>query len=381
MKKVLAIALALAMLLGLSGTAFAAVTQEDIIGVWDMDIVGMANMMGMDEEMESMLPLLQLMNYTMEFTADGKYIMLMSAFGEEEKTEGTYVIEDGKISMDGGFATDITLENDVLTITEDGATLTFTRSTGKTVSEEEQMAALMALLGGGAEPDVGMLPVDPVEPDEPAEPVAGGKLEIVQENLHFVKSYSNYDLYLYAKVQNVGDREIKLNDSVLEVYNANGEVVASKEYGDANAAYLLPGEYTYLEMVIYDQLTEEPTNYKLTVVERTDKDTRNDRYPVTTDLQLGVEQGYRTVDYMYATVTNPTNETVYDMEVALTLLDDAGNILLMEDQMFFDMGLCPGSSMTVRIEIEEYMKDYFEENGLKPAVVDAIAFTEVDLDD
>ena len=117
MKKVLAIALALAMLLGLSGTAFAAVTQEDIIGVWDMDIVGMANMMGMDEEMESMLPLLQLMNYTMEFTADGKYIMLMSAFGEEEKTEGTYAIEDGKISMDGGFATDITLENDVLTIT------------------------------------------------------------------------------------------------------------------------------------------------------------------------------------------------------------------------------------------------------------------------
>ena len=38
MKKVLSVVLALAMMLGLCGTAFAAVSQADIVGVWNMDM-------------------------------------------------------------------------------------------------------------------------------------------------------------------------------------------------------------------------------------------------------------------------------------------------------------------------------------------------------
>lgn len=47
--------------------------------------------------------------------------------------------------------------------------------------------------------------------------LAAGKLQVVQENCHFVKSYWNY-LYTFAKVENVGDKPIKVNAGVLEIY-------------------------------------------------------------------------------------------------------------------------------------------------------------------
>ena len=103
MKKVLSVVLALAMMLGLCGTAFAAVSQADIVGVWNMDMNAILNMMGEDEEtIETMKPFLSMMKCTMEFTAEGTYAMKMSFLGEEENMEGNYELADGKISMDGG---------------------------------------------------------------------------------------------------------------------------------------------------------------------------------------------------------------------------------------------------------------------------------------
>lgn len=376
MKKVLAIALALAMLLGLSGTAFAAVTQEDIIGVWDMDIVGMANMMGMDEEMESMLPLLQLMNYTMEFTADGKYIMLMSAFGEEEKTEGTYAIEDGKISMDGGFATDIALENDVLTITEDGATLTFTRAGAESesteMSEDEQMAAFLALIGG-------MEGLDG-EGEEGEETVVSGagKLEVVSENGMFVKGYSNY-YYVFAKVQNTGDAAVRIDECKLTVLDEAGAEIASRDYGDTFARFLKPGESTFVK--IYADVGEAiPAAYQLTVTQNDNVYSEDVRYPADAEMLLNVDEGWTVGNYMVALVSNDTDEVLYDVEVAMALLDNDGRIVYIDDKHCFNMGIPAGSDIYVKLEIPEEFIEYYNTNGVKLQSVEAFAYQEVELD-
>lgn len=376
MKKVLAIVLALAMLLGLSGTAFAAVTQEDIIGVWDMDIVGMANMMGMDEEMESMLPLLQLMNYTMEFTADGKYIMLMSAFGEEEKTEGTYAIEDGKISMDGGFATDIALENDVLTITEDGATLTFTRAGAESesteMSEDEQMAAFLALIGG-------MEGLDG-EGEEGEETVVSGagKLEVVSENGMFVKGYSNY-YYVFAKVQNTGDAAVRIDECKLTVLDEAGAEIASRDYGDTFARFLKPGESTFVK--IYADVGEAiPAAYQLTVTQNDNVYSEDVRYPADAEMLLNVDEGWTVGNYMVALVSNDTDEVLYDVEVAMALLDNDGRIVYIDDKHCFNMGIPAGSDIYVKLEIPEEFIEYYNTNGVKLQSVEAFAYQEVELD-
>lgn len=364
------------MLLGLSGTAFAAVTQEDIIGVWDMDIVGMANMMGMDEEMESMLPLLQLMNYTMEFTADGKYIMLMSAFGEEEKTEGTYAIEDGKISMDGGFATDIALENDVLTIMEDGATLTFTRAGAESesteMSEDEQMAAFLALIGG-------MEGLDG-EGEEGEETVVSGagKLEVVSENGMFVKGYSNY-YYVFAKVQNTGDAAVRIDECKLTVLDEAGAEIASRDYGDTFARFLKPGESTFVK--IYADVGEAiPAAYQLTVTQNDNVYSEDVRYPADAEMLLNVDEGWTVGNYMVALVSNDTDEVLYDVEVAMALLDNDGRIVYIDDKHCFNMGIPAGSDIYVKLEIPEEFIEYYNTNGVKLQSVEAFAYQEVELD-
>lgn len=375
MKKVLAFVLVLAMMLGLCGTALA-VTQDELIGVWDMDVDSIVAMMAStEEEMQAMAPLLSLMTGTMEFTAEGTYKMVMSFLGEEDVQEGTYeVTADGKLSMDGSTPGEAVVENDVLTVTENGMTLSFTRSTGEATeaSQEDQLAAFLALLATQQTTETGTEPAQ--------EPVAGGKLEVKQENAHFIPGYSNYE-YVYAKVENVGGREIKLNDCVLEVYNEAGEVMASKDYGDANAAYLKPGEYTYLSMYVYDNLETEPAKYSLSITEKTEKDTTNVRFPVETDLQLNVEEGWWTRNYMYATITNNTDETVFSMEVVLALLDAEGNILYVDDDSLYDeRGIPAGSSFVVRKNIPDDFMEYFAANNLVPASVDAIAFVEVDVE-
>lgn len=210
--------------------------------------------------------------------------------------------------------------------------------------------------------------------------LAAGKLEVVQENCHFVKSYWNY-LYTFAKVENVGDKPIKVNAGVLEIYDANGDVLTSTDYMEAYATYLQPGEYTYVRM--YAEIEEEqvPDDYMLTLTGKSDSSVVALRLPTESKLELDVKEGWWTYNYMYATVTNDTDDIVYDVEVVLALLDAEGNILCVDSHnLYSTLGINPGSTVTVREDIGSSFMEYFELNGKVPATVDAIAYVLVEKD-
>lgn len=210
--------------------------------------------------------------------------------------------------------------------------------------------------------------------------MAAGKLNVVQENTHYVTSYSNY-FYAYAKVENSGDKAIKVNAGVLEVYNADGDAITSSDWISSHARYLEPGEYTYVS--VYESIEEgqTPDDYSLTITGKADKSYANQRFATVTDLKLNVDAGWITRNYMYATVTNTTEEVLYDLNVVLALLDAEGNILYIDsDSLYSDRGLTPGSSIVFRKDIPSNFLDYFKTNNLVPASVDAIAYIEVELD-
>lgn len=207
--------------------------------------------------------------------------------------------------------------------------------------------------------------------------MAAGKLSVVQENVRFIQSYSNY-FYAYAKVENVGDKPIKVNAGVMEVFNADGEAITSSDWINANARYLQPGEYTYVSVYenIDDGLT--PDDYALTITGKADNNYVNQRFDAQTKLELNVDMGWTTRNYMYATVTNTTDDVLYDLNIVLVLLDAEGNILYMDtDSLFSERGLTPGSSMVFRKDISSSFMEYFQKNNLVPASVDAIAYVEV----
>lgn len=208
---------------------------------------------------------------------------------------------------------------------------------------------------------------------------AAGRLRVEQENFYVIDSYSVYG-YAFAKVANIGDKPIKVNTGLLEIFNADGDPLTSTDYASAYAKYLQPEEYTYVKTYdnVEDAQVSDVDDYMLTVTGKADTDYENLRLPVTTSYEPDVRSGYWTYNYMYAVVTNNTNEPLYDISVVLALLDASGNILFVDDaSMYSDKALMPGSSMTVRKDVDSKFIEYFTKNGIKPSVVDAIAFVEI----
>ena len=194
--------------------------------------------------------------------------------------------------------------------------------------------------------------------------LAAGKLEVTHENLMLLDEYG-FEGYVFARVDNTGDKPIKINAGTSSDY--------LYAYGSEQ---LNPGEYTYVQLSASDSEVEvaDVADYLLTITGKSDKDYVVSRFPVTTDLALNVEEDYYTTSYMYATVTNDTDEPVYGICVALALLDADGNILYLTDETLYNKALLPGGSILIREEIPSYFSEACAEIGYGgPGSVDGVA--------
>ena len=152
--------------------------------------------------------------------------------------------------------------------------------------------------------------------------LAAGKLQTDQENLWEVKTDWSHDAFLFAKVTNVGDRDISISSGVFEAYDAEGQLIASDDYAEAYVKCLKPGEYTYVRM--YGEIEDETktaADHMLTLAGKSDSSVDTLRLPCVTELRLNESMGWYTEDYMYVTVTNNTEQTLFDISVVAALLD------------------------------------------------------------
>lgn len=206
---------------------------------------------------------------------------------------------------------------------------------------------------------------------------AAGKLNVEQENFWVVGSYA----YCYARVRNVGDKPIKVQAAILEVFDAEGENITSTDYQESFARYLQPDEYTYVSM--YVRLEPEQIamvdDYMLTVVGKSDRDYISVRYPVVTRFEPKTKDGSSVYDYMFGTMTNDTDSVVFAPYMVLALLDAEDNILYITNNSLSSYyGLEPGSVLTYRPYVSSDFRRMFEEKELVPVKVDAIAYKNVE---
>lgn len=209
--------------------------------------------------------------------------------------------------------------------------------------------------------------------------MAAGKLSVTNEVFHVFEHSSWADVYIYAKIENVGDKPISVHSGIVEIYDENGDVITSADYLNAYAKYLQPGEYTYAKMSVnVEEGNPVPADYMLTISGKSEKDYSNLRLPVETSLDMNAKDRWdNDVSYMYATVTNNTEEPLYSINCVMALLDAEGNIIaLYDDGLYSDKALMPGSSVIFRRELYSDIKDYMENNSITPTAVDAIAYVE-----
>ena len=211
----------------------------------------------------------------------------------------------------------------------------------------------------------------------PSMAFAAGKLSY-DENFYVAGDYMTY-AYGFAKVENVGDKPIMVNACLLEVFDADGSPITSKDYFSKHAEYLQPGEYTYVK--VYDSIDGDSVglvdDYMLTITGKSDNSMITKRLP-TEQYYSEDSNGWWTDHYIYVKVTNDTDEPIYDVAVVAAMYDVDGNIIAIQDDRLYSIAIDAGSSVVFRMSVDSGMISYCQNNGIVIGDVDAVAYVNVD---
>lgn len=212
--------------------------------------------------------------------------------------------------------------------------------------------------------------------------LAAGKVSVVQENFYALNDYSDYG-YVFAKVANVGNKAIKINAGILEIFDGDGDNLTSTDYLNSYASSLEPDEYTYvyIQAKLEDGQLEKVDDYLLTVTGKSDSGIVCKRLTVKdVDFVRNYQTSkYSTNDCGFFTVVNDTEETIWNIRIVYALLDDDDNILYVEsDYVDSNKGLTPGSSMQFRETIRSKFVEYYDAHDIVPTKIDVIAYVDAD---
>ena len=218
-------------------------------------------------------------------------------------------------------------------------------------------------------------------PETPHRTVARDKLTIWGET--FVPYVSEYEggndvIYVYGRVENTSDKPVNVTNPKFELYNASDDLIASEEYINCEPSILQPGESTYISKSMWLESgvsANDVADYVLDLNISNDLYYTVTRFPVEVEY---VENDPRNGGYpkMYATVTNDTDETVFDMRVTGAILGETGEVLYVVNN-YSDIGILPGSAAIFPLYVDQNVLKTLAAKDIKPASFDAIAFTEV----
>jgi hypothetical protein len=91
---------------------------------------------------------------------------------------------------------------------------------------------------------------------------------------------------------------------------------------------------------------------------------------------------YNTYNYLTATITNNTEDLLYEFEIVFTLKDAEGNLLYVTNNSWYgyNVGLLPGSSLQLKVSIDSTIINYLTTNNLVPASTECIAYNAASID-
>lgn len=211
-----------------------------------------------------------------------------------------------------------------------------------------------------------------------ASALAAGKLTVNQETYTPVAGYS-FIGYVFAEVENTGDKNIEFGNGLLEILTADGDPMDSTDIYSMYPSILAPGEkgyvYTY-QYVDAAEAIEDISDYTLTVTGKATQEEAIARLDSTAAYEVGTNSWGDEEQMVVVTVTNNTQETVYDCQVAFALYDAEGKLLLVDADNTYNVGIPAGQSAEILFTVDEDLAAVWAEQGVAPATVESIAYQE-----
>ena len=204
--------------------------------------------------------------------------------------------------------------------------------------------------------------------------MAEGKLSVTSKN---VIIYNGKDSGIFvARVENTGEEPIYYDNGKLVIFSEDDDILATESYisSSPDSILLNPGDYTYL----YEFLWSSPLkNAKLGDIKfSVSSDTRGysyDQIPATAELEMP-GSGSFSYNYVNVTFTNTTDEILYGSYVVCAILDPDDNVIYVDRDRYSNLGIHPGSTVTLKMFIDSDVIDYYETNNIKPAKVEALVY-------
>ncbi len=208
-----------------------------------------------------------------------------------------------------------------------------------------------------------------------ASALAAGKLTVNQETYFVTEGYS-LKCFVFAEVENTGDKSIEFDNGLLEMLTEDGEPTDNANIYNMYPEVLAPGEKGYIVDYEYcdDGVTAaDVADHSLNV---TGKSTKEDA-PVRLDAKgtLGkIANTWVSEDAVQVMVTNNTSETVYGWGVAYALYDTNDTLLCVDADLMINQGIPAGQCVEMLFSMDEDLQAKWAAEGLKPARVEALAY-------
>lgn len=209
--------------------------------------------------------------------------------------------------------------------------------------------------------------------------LAAGELKVQSETLVVVPSYSDtFYGNLYAEVKNTGDAPVQLANGLYELFDKDGKVIKSDEYINMYPSVLNPGENGFIllsELVDEAKTKDYIASHKLTVTGTSSIDYKVERLAAS-DAKYEIVEDYSKRHVLSALVKNDKTETANEPVIVFALKDDQGKVIYTIGTSTYNVGIPAGNTVLLKATIDDGFVKYMEENNIKPATLEAIAYTE-----
>ena len=209
---------------------------------------------------------------------------------------------------------------------------------------------------------------------------AAGKLSVTDESMTVCESYSGYTAYVYAVLENTGDKPVEFNAGLLELLDAEGDSIDAEDYLYCYPGIIEPGQKAYLSQSINVDDAESADyidDYTLDVSGKSAKENTNVMLDCTAEYGMKLYSYTSSNEYptVTMTVTNSTEETVREIYVSYALFDKDGKIIYADSYSPSYVGIPAGASIEISRTVDSTLFEKWTADGVEPASVEVIAYS------
>lgn len=208
--------------------------------------------------------------------------------------------------------------------------------------------------------------------------LAAGKLTVNQETYVPVNQYSYYG-YVFAEVENTGDKPIEYGNGIFEILNADGDPMESDDVYNVYPAILAPGEVGYAfsyESVDAAESLEDISDYTLTLSGKSTKDEPTARLKTTAESGM-VDNGWGGEEYQVALyLTNDGSKTLSNVGGAYGLYDANGTLLYAGEISAYRVAIPANQTLIFYDSISDAFIEKWQKEDTMPKTIKAIGFVE-----